>query len=484
MCTRSNIMIKPLSNIESNNLSNISLENRNINPKNSKYDKIIPKSTNSSNQKKKFLNEYSLFGKNNITKQNLNENMNDNTEEEKKNKDKNTIIESRVSSSYNIIELISMERNSLKTEFIENKNFVKTYIPSSFKIQKTNDTKIGCEKKIYSINTLVKANSLSMNIYRRYQTGINESILNNLNENNEKINLIFFSDFKEKMTEIWFNKGDKIKFIIKKNIKWGIKEKGNCDYKGYDELFNNCKLCCLLMRIGDDNNYIPIDCNEIYYAKKNGPLFLKMNIELKYLKKNNYHLEGMLQIEISNAEKLNPYQIFSRCGFEGDINEYEKNEIVYTINIFKKNPKRFCKIFLNNIIINIDENKISKNSFIINDNLQKISKFIIDNNIMNINEGQIILIKNNINKNDSLLFKLIEKLSKEWHNNSIKEFVFILENLVPLDIIRKLIEDKEYINYIFDNEYKYIGVSLREDEHSHHSKDYFKCSILISKNFL
>ena len=54
MCTRSNIMIKPLSNIESNNLSNISLENRNINPKNSKNDKIIPKSTNSSNQKKKF----------------------------------------------------------------------------------------------------------------------------------------------------------------------------------------------------------------------------------------------------------------------------------------------------------------------------------------------------------------------------------------------------------------------------------------------
>ena len=84
MCTRSNIMIKPLSNIESNNLSNISLENRNINPKNSKNDKIIPKSTNSSNQKKKILNEYSLFGKNNITKQNLNENMNDNTEEEKK----------------------------------------------------------------------------------------------------------------------------------------------------------------------------------------------------------------------------------------------------------------------------------------------------------------------------------------------------------------------------------------------------------------
>ena len=209
-----------------------------------------------------------------------------------------------------------------------------------------------------------------------------------------------------------------------------------------------------------------------------------MNIDLKYLKDNNYHLEGMLQIEILNAEKLNPYQIFNRCGFEGDINEYQKNEIVYTINIYKKNPKRFCKIFLNNINFNIDENKCSKNSFIINDNLQQISKFILDNNIMEITKKEINLIKDNINKDYSILVNLIENFSKEWLNNSIKEFVFILDNLVPLDIIRKLIEEKNYINYIFDKEYKYIGVSLREDEHSHLSKDYFKCIILVSKNFL
>jgi hypothetical protein len=103
---------------------------------------------------------------------------------------------------------------------------------------------------------------------------------------------------------------------------------------------------------------------------------------------------------------------------------------------------------------------------------------------MEITKKEINLIKDNINKDYSILVNLIENFSKEWLNNSIKEFVFILDNFVPLDIIRKLIEEKNYINYIFDKEYKYIGVSLREDEHSHLSKDYFKCIILVSKNFL
>ena len=485
ICSRSNIIIKPLSNIESSDVSNIQMMNKNINLKNSLNDKIIPKSTNGSNPKKKIVNEYSILERDKILTPNFT-NIQDNIEEERKTKDLNTLIDSKISSSYNIIELISMEKSLNKSQLIENKSYIKSYVPSSFKIKKRNESKLGSDKKLYTINSLIKGSSPTINIYRRYGSENNETILNtiNENENKEKINLIFFSDFKEKMTEIWFNQGDKIKFTIKTNIKWGIKEKGFCDYKGYDELFYNCKLCCLLMRIGDDENYISIDCNEIYYAKKDGPLFLKMNVDLKYLKDNNYHLEGMLQIEISNAEKLNPYQIFSRCGFDGDINEYEKNEIVYTINIFKKNPKRFCKIFLNTNNFNIDENKCSKNSFIINDNLQQISNFILENNIKEITKKEINLIKKNVNKDYSILANLIENFSKEWNNNSIKEFIFILDNLVPLDIIRKLIEDNKYINYIFDKEFKYIGVSLREDEYSHLSKDYFKCSILISKNFL
>ena len=53
ICSRSNIIIKPLSNIESSNASNIQMMNKNINLKNSLNDKIIPKSTNGSNPKKK-----------------------------------------------------------------------------------------------------------------------------------------------------------------------------------------------------------------------------------------------------------------------------------------------------------------------------------------------------------------------------------------------------------------------------------------------
>jgi len=43
------------------------------------------------------------------------------------------------------------------------------------------------------------------------------------------------------MIEIWFDKGDEIKFIIN-NDKWGIKQKGLCDYKGYKEKYNNFNL--------------------------------------------------------------------------------------------------------------------------------------------------------------------------------------------------------------------------------------------------
>ena len=66
------------------------------------------------------------------------------------------------------------------------------------------------------------------------------------------------------MIEIWFDK-DEIKFIINKD-KWGIKQTGLCDYKGYNEKYNNFNSCCLLIRIGDENNYNPVVSNITYYS--------------------------------------------------------------------------------------------------------------------------------------------------------------------------------------------------------------------------
>ena len=107
-----------------------------------------------------------------------------------------------------------MERSSRKTENIS-KHLIKTYVPSSFRLTKFSDD-IGVinEKKLYTVNPHNHFHSFDLN-----QTTIN-------NKGKEKINIIFFSDFKEKMTEIWFNEGDEVKFMIKNNIKWGIREKG------------------------------------------------------------------------------------------------------------------------------------------------------------------------------------------------------------------------------------------------------------------
>ena len=480
MCTKSNIIIKPKETIEPNE----EISNKLINSK-SKIENLnenIKNNSNKKNQNKIKLNEYSIIE---IPNPNLNiDNINNkkiNNDEEKENKEINTIIESKISSSYNIIELISMEKSSHKTEIIQ-KNLIKTYIPSSFKLKNEE-----FEKKIYTLNQNNKNNngsSPSMNFFKS-ETNNNLTILN---QEKEKINLIFFSDYKEKMTEVWFNQGDQIKFLIKNNIKWGIKEKGFCDYKGYEEIYNNSKLCCLLMRIGEEKNYVSVDCNETYYSQKNGPLFLKMNISLNYLKENNFHLEGMLHIEILNGIRLNSFQIFRNCGFEGNLKDFEKNEIVYTINLLRKNPIKFCQIFFPcDDLLNycIKDNGVLKenNNLIINDVLTYISKFLIDNKIEEITESEINFIKNTLNNKDDYIINLINKFSNEWFKNKIKEFVLKLDNLIPLDIIKKLIE-KNYIKYILDKDYNYIGVTVKEEDNSHLSKDYFMCSILISKNYL
>ena len=471
MCLKSNVVIKPLSKKELNNISNNNYNSNLIKSKNSINEQLNPKSTNVTNlkkeKKKKKLNEYSIIDRDSLN--NCNSNINNNLEDAKDYNEE----EEKLNSSYKIIELISMERSSHKTENIS-KHLIKTYVPSSFRLTKFHDN-IGVinEKKLYTVNPHNNFHSFDLN-----QTTIN-------NKGKEKINIIFFSDFKEKMTEIWFNEGDEVKFMIKNNIKWGIREKGLCDYKGYNVIFNKNNLCCLLMRIGDDKKYTSIDCNEVYYARKKGPLFLKMNIEQNYLMINNYHLEGMLQVEIINGEKLNPFQIFSRCGFEGNIHDFEKNEIVYTINLLRKFPQKFYNIFFTEFNINdfINVKKICKESLIISDKLQNISKLFLENNFKEITENEINIIKNNINNQDSYFENMLQKFFIEKVNNSIKENIFELDNLVPLDIIKKLCEENEYLKYIMDKDFKYIGVSFKEEDNSHISKDYFKCSIIISKTF-
>lgn len=454
-CTKQKIGINPLS-------INLSNSNKDIlSPSYNYKDSTINGATNphtilsvKKGNKKPTLNEYDLI-----------ESRLSYIEEDNKN---NIEYKSSSSSSYNIIELIPMERKSLYTqvEKIRNEKLGKTCFPNISK----NNTNFPKNITI----TPIPINSLSSSLLKTKNLLEMESNISQNKKHIEKNNIDFYSNVNEKMINIWFDKEDEIKFIIS-NDNWGIKEKGLCNYLGYEEKFNGFNLCCLLMRIGNENSYIPIN-NKVIYSKNNGPLFLKMNVSQNYLNDNNYNLDGFLHIEI-NGEKLSPYQIFNRFDFEGDFFDYQKNEIIFTVNIFRKNPKKFYSIFLpcdNPILKNFDEGVNCFNSC---ENLQKISDYIVKNENKDI-DNSINFVDLNINNLDSNLIDYID-ISKNNKCN-IKKTLFIMDYNVPLDLIRKIIKENQE-KYITDDNLIYISISF---QNINNVKNLFRCCILLSDNFL
>ncbi len=454
-CTKQKIGINPLS-------INLSNSNKDIlSPSYNYKDSTINGATNphtilsvKKGNKKPTLNEYDLI-----------ESRLSYIEEDNKN---NIEYKSSSSSSYNIIELIPMERKSLYTqvEKIRNEKLGKTCFPNISK----NNTNFPKNITI----TPIPINSLSSSLLKTKNLLEMESNISQNKKHIEKNNIDFYSNVNEKMINIWFDKGDEIKFIIS-NDNWGIKEKGLCNYLGYEEKFNGFNLCCLLMRIGNENSYIPIN-NKVIYSKNNGPLFLKMNVSQNYLNDNNYNLDGFLHIEI-NGEKLSPYQIFNRFDFEGDFFDYQKNEIIFTVNIFRKNPKKFYSIFLpcdNPILKNFDEGVNCFNSC---ENLQKISDYIVKNENTDI-DNSINFVDLNINNLDSNFIDYID--NSKINNCIIKKTLFIMDYNVPLDLIRKIIKENQE-KYITDDNLIYISISF---QNINNVKNLFRCCILLSDNFL
>ena len=409
--------------------------------------------------KKKTLNEYDII-----------ENKLSYDEEE----DKKNNFNRHSSSSYNIIELIPMEKRSLLTKIEKPKNekLVKTYIMN--KTKKSPKAKKIQSKSVSPIQVNSSLNKLR-NFFDDEQSLITEK--NPIEKNSFNL----FPNYNERMIEIWFDKGDEIKFIIN-NDKWGIKQKGLCDYKGYKEKYNNFNLCCLLMRIGDENNYNPVVSNITYYSQNKGPLFLKMNISEKYLRDNNYNLEGMIRIELLNGEKISPYQIFNRYGFEGDFFDYQKNDVLFTVNVFRKHPKKFYSIYLyGEKIDDCDFDKFkSLKSLIFCEKLQRICEYIIKNQ-KNDNFDDLIVF-HDIDLNDIVLnvtnkFNIPQYILNDCHFKLAK---FKMDYNVPLDFIKKIIRDNQYKNLIM-SKYNYIGICF--DKYNK-EKNLVKCYILLSDYFL
>ena len=271
------------------------------------------------------------------------------------------------------------------------------------------------------------------------------------------------------MFEIWIEKNEQIFFQFKENLKWGIKQKGLVDYNGYkNEKFQNNNLCCLLMRVGYENKYNVIYDKTPYFSKFEGPLFLKMNISKSEVIEKNYFLDGELECEIFNVKKFSKCQILKKLDFpcsDIDINCFE---ILNLINIFKRTPNKFIKLFYPNENFDIQNIKES-NNLIKNEVLQIISdeentSFKYDNNKEYYNN----------------LVKKIKSYSNGVQINGLKLIYFqiSIDTNESIIIIKKLIEENKYY-FIFDNEFKYIGISIKEFK-KEYNFDNIKCYFLLS----
>ena len=445
ICNRNNFCIKPLKNLNKNR----TIDNPQYYP--NLDSKII---YNGSKQMKKKLSEYSI----------INNSNNENYKNEWQKTLNNKIIneenrDSKISKSFNI-ELLPMNETSFNSgidkSIKKNQSFKTNLI---IRLPNKSPKNLTHEKKI--ITSIQKLRNVA---FDSKQNGFDS--LNSINQN------IIFSispNFNDEMFEIWIEKNEQIFFQFKENLKWGIKQKGLVDYNGYkNEKFQNNNLCCLLMRVGYENKYNVIYDKTPYFSKFEGPLFLKMNISKSEVIEKNYFLDGELECEIFNVKKFSKCQILKKLDFpcsDIDINCFE---ILNLINIFKRTPNKFIKLFYPNENFDIQNIKES-NNLIKNEVLQIISdeentSFKYDNNKEYYNN----LVKKIINYSNGV----------QINDRKLLYFQISIDSNESIIIIKKLIEENKYY-FIFDNEFKYIGISIKEFEKGYNF-DNIKCYFLLS----
>ena len=348
ICKRNNFCIKPLKELN----KNITIDNPYCHP--NIDSKII---YNGPKQIKKKLSEYSII---NISGDGKNQPPN--TLDNKKIKESNK--ESKISRSFNI-ELFPMNETSfysgIENTIKKNQSF-KTNLLIRIPNKSTPKNSVHKKKIITSIQKLRNV---------AFESKLNG--FDSLNVINQNIIFSISPNFNEEMFEIWIEKNEQIFFQFKENFKWGIKQKGLVDYNGYkNEKFQNNNLGCLLMRVGYENKYNVIYDKTPYYSKFEGPLFLKMNISKNEVIEKNYFLDGELECEIFNVKKFSKCQILKKLDFpcsDIDINCFE---ILNLINLFKRTPNKFIKLFYPNENFDIQNLKESHN-LINNEVLKKIS---------------------------------------------------------------------------------------------------------------
>lgn len=276
----------------------------------------------------------------------------------------------------------------------------------------------------------------------------------------------------EEMIDIWIEKDNEIVFQIK-GI-WGIDEMGLCTCEGYTQkIINSFPLCSLLGRIGSQNTYIQIKNNMKYTSSISGPLFLLMNIDADTLLNNKYILSGSINIEIQNSKKYTYMQILKMLTFDEEllallINDscskypYSSSELslLIMLNQVRTRPDLCLNYYFptNFQITNIIRAKSKKCRIIKPDDiLKKIAEEAKDEpsieNRMN---------KYNINRTDTIV--------KEYQikTNSKHSSLVVYETMKAED------------SFIFNDDYEYIGLSLKPINQNEKGLLNYFCVIVVS----
>jgi len=297
--------------------------------------------------------------------------------------------------------------------------------------------------------------------------------LTTIGSGSEKINLIKIntcSFLSESLIPIWFEKNTYIRFITVG--KWRIDK----NYEYHDSFgmpsshilkFN---YGALVARVGSGEQFVLPPNEYAYYNKKEGPLYLKMNLP----KKIKVNPEGAMTIKIFDGTILPVEEIFERIGWKektetnSDKNLTDiENDLIHDLNSLRMNPILFYE--------NCIRNKIWTEKF-----LKQMKKNNDNNGILplSINNNCYTYINNYVRVNCEDIFKKTIKKGDDKYLNDMQEKLslniqneLLHDNIISCKTVKKnksyeicvqYLFDRKFRKNIFNPEYKSISVNMYE----------------------
>lgn len=325
--------------------------------------------------------------------------------------------------------VLAVDKQMLLTQSLILKKPVKVKVTNSKK-NINNNTFVINQKNIYYYNLSIFINNIFLKhinhmmrySYRKpielsycYSCSSKEIVtIKNSSTSNLKLNkktpytlLEFKANTSEQIFNCWCKANTTLNFCLEG--KWSL------DFslpvisgEGYfAESYDSFPVGCLLGRISNEDDYFPINNWGAYTPKTNGFLILKLNCNEYYSK--IFSPEGLINITVKEAERLNSDQMQSKLGFVSS-NNFEKelgmqelllhnefeNGIIKYMNEVRLEPKTFAFSYLKAFECSNDKNKVDLFRFLTSSKEDEINKEINEMNNYLTEKSNFIALKKEI----------------------------------------------------------------------------------------